>query len=47
MSAQTIIAIIAIAMVFVLASRGLRSGPRVTDITRTKRRKKEAEGDDA
>ena len=35
MSAQTIIIIIAVLIVFVVAAAGLRSGPRVTQITRT------------
>jgi hypothetical protein len=45
MSTQSIIIIIAVAIVFVLAVGGLRRGPRVTQITRTVR--KEKDGSDA
>ena len=44
MSTQTIIVIIAIVMVVVIAAGGLRRGPRVTQIDRTVRRKKDGEG---
>jgi hypothetical protein len=42
MSAQTIIIIIAVVMVFVLAAGGLRRGPRVTQIDRTVRKEKDS-----
>jgi hypothetical protein len=43
MSTQTIIVIIAVLMIVVIAAGGLRSGPRVTEIDRTVRRKKETD----
>ena len=43
MSAQTIIIIIAVVMVFVLAAGGLRRGPRVTQIDRTVGREKKGD----
>ena len=45
MSTQSIIIIIAVAIVFVLAVGGLRRGPRVTQITRAVRKGKD--GSDA
>jgi hypothetical protein len=45
MSTQTIIIIIAVVMVFVLAAGGLRRGPRVTQIDRTIRERKDAPED--
>jgi hypothetical protein len=44
MSTQTIIIIVAIVMIIVIAAGGLRRGPRVTQIDRTVRRKKDGEG---
>jgi len=43
MSTQTIIIIIAIVVIVVLAAGGLRRGPRVTQIDRTVRHKKEGD----
>jgi hypothetical protein len=40
MSAQTVIVIIAVVIIFILAARGLRGGPRVTDISRVVRKDK-------
>lgn len=48
MSTQTIIVIIAVAMVFILALGGLRrGGPRVTQIDRTIRKEKDEPEDEA
>ena len=38
MSTQTIIIIISIVIILVIAVGGLRSGPRVTQITRTRKK---------
>jgi hypothetical protein len=45
MSSQTIIIIIAVAVVFAIAVGALRGGPRVTQITRTVKRDEPGEGE--